>query len=598
MTFAGLSTLVLVGAALLTTAAVVVLHLLRRTPRPQVVSNVEFWRRAAERAQPRSPFATRVPWTALLVSLAIALLLVSEMGDPRWGAGPSGVTVLVLDADRSMNARDARGRRRLDDAIVVARDAVQRSTVYGTVAIVRAGVRNTVLSPLTRRAADAERALAHVEADDGTADLDAAVTAARTLARASGGGRVVVIADRGDFARTDDVAFAPVGHGGDTLAITLFDARRDPDALGEYHVRCEVRAYTDRRARARLVLRDRDTVISDEPMNLEAGERKTHVARGFSSAQAALSARLEDIAIEGAHDALATDDVAWAALAPVLATRVLLVGDANGYLAHALAANPTIALETVAPSAFATRLATLHHAQVVVLDRVAPPAAMTHPAVLAFGALHAPEVRALGSLTAPRITAFASEHRVLAGLRFEQVQIEHAQALATAPDDRVLVRSDRNVLAFARERNGARLVALGFDTTGSDLARRVAFPLFVHNALVWLDRRERAYRAWQPPGEPLRVAGAHAAVRTPDGDTRDVRGTLYDTERVGLYHTADRSVAISAADEAAALPASEGRGDASVRATPGRIALATWVAGAALLLLCAEWMLKTRGRLP
>ena len=140
MNFAALSPAALLGAALAATLAVVALYLLRRTPRTQVVSNVEFWRRAVERSRPRALFATRVPWLALLVSLLIALSLVGEMGDPRVGSGFSGTTVIVLAADRTMTTRDERGRRRLDDALALARATVLADTVSGQVAIVRAGL--------------------------------------------------------------------------------------------------------------------------------------------------------------------------------------------------------------------------------------------------------------------------------------------------------------------------------------------------------------------------------------------------------------------------------------------------------------------------
>ena len=151
------------------------------------------------------------------------------------------------------------------------------------------------------------------------------------------------------------MTLAPVGAPEETLAITAFDARRDPDAMGEYRLRCEVRSYSEHRARARLVVRDRDTVISEETLTLAPGEVKTHRAQGFSSAQGELSARLEDVLIDGGRDALARDDVAFAAVAPVVATRVLLVTPGDRYLASALAANPSVELETVDAAGLASR---------------------------------------------------------------------------------------------------------------------------------------------------------------------------------------------------------------------------------------------------
>lgn len=602
MTFAALSTAAVVAAALAAAAAVVTLYLLRRTPRPQVVSNVEFWRRAVERSRPRSLFATRVPWLAMLVSLAIALLMVVEMGDPRSGAGVSGTTVIVLDADRTMGARDERGRRRLDDALALARETAQADTVSGQIAVVRAGPHPEVLVPLTRRAADAERALTAIEPDDSTADLSAAVAVARGIVRgAHATGRVIVLADRDDFDHASEpsvpVTLVPVGAPAETVAVAALDARRDPLSLGEYRVRCEVRSYSARRARAHLVLRDRNVVVSEEHLDLGPGEVRTHLAHGFSSAQAELTARLEDIDIEGGRDALASDDFAYAAVAPAVATRVLLVTRGDRYLADALEAHPSVALETIDPSALATRR-DLSRYHVVILDRVTPARPLDHPAQLLVGSTDARAVRLGAEVNNPRVTAFATDHRVLAGLRFDQVQIARARSLLPAADDRVLVRSGRDALMIARERDGARVVAMGFDTESTDLVQRVAFPLFLHNALVWLDRREREFHSWQPPGEPVRASGTPAVVLTPSGAARNVRGALYDTARAGIYHTADRAVAVSAADDAGSLAiAPEGMRSARGVALPRRASLAVLIAAAVLALMCIEWIATQRGRL-
>lgn len=602
MTFAALSPAALLGAALAASLAVVALYLLRRTPRLQVVSSVEFWRRAVERSRPRSLFATRVPWTSMLVTLLIALLLVGEMGDPRAGAGHSGTTVIVLAADRTMAARDERGHRRIDDALSIARATVLADTVSGQVAIVRAGLRPEVLVPMTHRASDADRALARAEPDDGTADLPAAIDLARSIIHgAHGPGRVVVVADRDELPRVADatvsVVLAPVGSPGETLAITGFDARRDPLALGEYQVRCEVRSYSTRRARARLVIRDRDTVLSEERVAPEPGEVLTHRARGFSSAQGELTARLEDIDIEGGRDALSADDVAYATVPPVVSTRVLLVTPGNRYLANALAADPSVELETVDGPGLQARRRALSRYQVVVLDRVLPRVPLDHPAQMVVGATDSRSLRVGAEIAAPRVTAFAADHRVLAGLRFDQVQVAHARALLPGADDRVLVRSGRDALVIARDRDGARLVALGFDTDGTDLVQRIAFPLFMHNALVWLDRREREFHSWQSPGEPIRAPGSNAVVLTPSGAGREVRGALYDTASAGIYHTADRAIAVSAAEEAGSIASAEGPRAGRRAASSGRASLSLVLAAVILAMLCVEWVLLQRARL-
>ncbi|RZO59117.1 MAG: hypothetical protein EVA89_16950, partial [Sandaracinaceae bacterium] len=153
MTFAGLSWGLLGGLAGLTALTVLALYLLRRTPKPQLVSNVTFWMRAAQSSRPRFLRASKIPWIAFLVSLLVALLFVAELGDPRFGKGVRGTTVIVLAAGRSMGAEDA-GERRVDRAVREVRQWVDRSTAGGRVAVVRAGMRPETLLALTEDNAD------------------------------------------------------------------------------------------------------------------------------------------------------------------------------------------------------------------------------------------------------------------------------------------------------------------------------------------------------------------------------------------------------------------------------------------------------------
>src|SRR5688500_6416341 len=111
MSLGALSPLILALAALGVTAAVIGLYLLRRTPRHQIVSNVEFWLRAAQRAKPRWLSSKRIPLLALLVTLLCALLTIFLAADPRFGQGVRGTNVIVLSAGQSMGARGEVGTR-------------------------------------------------------------------------------------------------------------------------------------------------------------------------------------------------------------------------------------------------------------------------------------------------------------------------------------------------------------------------------------------------------------------------------------------------------------------------------------------------------
>ena len=340
MSFAGLPLWALGAIAAATVAAVVALYLLRRTPPRRAVSSVHFWQEALQRARPKVLRARRVPIASLFVSLLVALLLVVEMGDPRLGASVLGTTVVVVEAGQSMGAAEG-GRARVARALDEARSWAERATARGEVAIVRAGIRPEVIVPATRRAGDVAAALAArgdevARADDGPADVTAALALADALVRTRGGagaGQIVVIGDAAPSAPTAAPAlFVPIGAPCDTIAIISLVARRDPLAVGEYAVRASVRSLSSRRAVGKLVVRDRDVVLFEQSFELGPLETRELSGQGFSSAQGELVARLEDVEIAGSSDALASDDVAYAVVPALSRTKVLLVSPGSPWI--------------------------------------------------------------------------------------------------------------------------------------------------------------------------------------------------------------------------------------------------------------------------
>jgi len=610
VSFAGLPFLAVAGAGLATLLAVIGLYLLRPTPREHVVSSVQFWVRAAQKARARLLFSRRIPILAFLLTLIIAMLLVFELGDPRFGAAFRGTTVVVYAADRTMEIQGEGSGARIAAARRVLKELVQQGTVDGRVAVVRAGIRPSVLVGLSEHPGDLDRALEHEEAiDEGAADLDAAVALADRIVRHAGDaeGRIVVIADRMPRATglATPVYLVPVGEAGETVAITALGARRDPGAMGEYAVYAEVTAFTSRPARARLVVRDRDVVISEENLRLAPGQRVVHHANGFSSQRAEITAKLENVRIEGgADDAQALDDAAYGVVEPLARTKVLLVTRGNRFLEGALTVNPAVRLTRHDPAWMQQRASagTIEHDlaayDVVVLDRWAPATALRHPGVLMVAPPSgAGGVRITQQLTNPRATAWLSGHPTLDKVRLDQVVIRQSSALLTEAEDSVLIRSDRYALAIARERQGRRQIVLGFDTQSTGLVQRIAFPIFMHNTLVWLAHEGGGYRSYQRPGDALHVGAGAAAVLLPQGDAREAHGgTFFETGRAGLYHMGERAVAVSGADSAAAIatpPARQTEDEPGSKIPPLGVLIATVL----LAVMLLEWTLFHRGKL-
>lgn len=602
MSFVGLPLGAVIALAAAGAAAVLLLYLLKSTPRPQPVSNVDFWLRAAEQAKPAWMLSTRIPLPALLLTLLIALLLVLLAADPRADVGLEGTTVVVLDAGRSMGAR-LDGGTRLDRAAELTERTARRATIAGRVAVIRAGLRPSVLLPLTESPEGLDRALRDQRPDGGPSDLSAALELAGELTRKLGGQkRIVLISDRRPpaLATGTPIELISVGRRGEDLGIVLFGARRDPIALGEYVVLCEVEAFTKAPARARLVIEDQDMVVAEERLELEPGEKAVHRARGFSRHESELTARLVDIEIQGSEDAHPGDDRAYAVVPPLSGTRVLLVSRENRYIETALELDPTVDLERIDPEELEALVAergleALWAYHVLILDRFHPARPLHHAGQMLIDPPDGtPGLRQGRELASARVTSAAADHPVLEAVDLQGVHLERSQVLLPEPEDRVVLRSDRSAVATSREERGVRRLVLGFDLHRTDLVRGPAFPLMMHNAVVWLANAASPARSALPPGAPLEFAGARAAVELPGGGEAEARaGAFYRATHAGLYRVNDRPRAVSAVDHAAAV------GHAPVQ--PARQEPFDWpplplILGLALLaLLLGEWVLLHRG---
>ena len=599
MTFAALPLLVVLGAMAAAAIATVMLYLLRRTPRPRVVSNVKFWLKAAQSARPKWLFSVRIPLFALLLSLLAVLAIVALVGDPRFGSGVRGTTVIVISTGRTMGAEGDDGRR-LDRALLEVSRWVERSTITGEVAIVRAGMRPSVLMPVTDDAAGLMPALEGLEVDDGPADLAAALDLADAILRehaAAEGSQILLVSDIAvEHPTRAPLVVLPVGTAADTVAISAFAARRTPGAVGEYTARIELTSHTSRVARARLVVRDGDVEILEERVELAPHERRILDAGGFSSARAELRAELTSISIEGSHDALAADDRAYAVIEPLAATRVLLVTDGNRFLEAALQAHPGIDAEVVDAAGLATLTAsTLASYHALVLDGIALPAGTEHAAQLLFAPPQRGPVIVGRALTNAHPTASLSSHPALDGVRFDGVHVSRATPLSEAHGDQVILRSGRHTLALARQNTRARLVAFGFSPADTDMVRREAFPLLVHNVLRWITDRAEPTPLARRLGGAL-VADAGHTLADPDGNLLErPAGVIPAVSRAGIWHIGDRAIAYGATEHAEALSAGAVGGTFASRSSLPP--LAVLIASVLGLLLIVEWALLHRGKL-
>ncbi|MFM9107777.1 MAG: vWA domain-containing protein [Chloroflexota bacterium] len=633
-------------AGLLALAAVPVillLHMRHIEPLVRRFPSVRFWQALPASTTPRQRFR-RPPLTLplvlqLLAALALGLALARPLADGL--AGLPGVDlrteprrlVLLLDGSSSMAAAGPDGSTRWDaaKAEALARLGPLSEGDAATVLALGTQVRSFGATDGPSLARLRER-IAALPLPGGRADLDAALALAADL-RAPGRQDEVVLVTDGALAADPETAarlgapveLAIVPGGGPNAAIVAIAAAAAVGAAG---------ALDAPALQARIVNFGPEPVAAQAVLladGFEAGRQAMELPADGGSAETAWAVpagtRSATVRLEHA-DALPADNEATLPLARgdgSLALRVLLVSDSVSPLERALAAIPGAALETV-PGDALERGEQAGRYDLVVLESVAPsPEALARldAPMLIVSPQPGGALPVTGVLPDPAISRIRAGDPLLAGVDLAGTTFSEAALLAPQPGEREILGSPEGPLALRMTLAGHEAIVLAFDLNGSNLPRRIAFPIMIANAVAELAPapppaaialgdtlrfEPRAGAATVEIAPPAGEAVALAAARGADGP-RPV--AFAGTGLPGAYRITERDAAGAATGEtvvvvnaghpresdlrpnpglAAALAAAGGGPGGAQAAADGSSQLWPLLALLALLALAAEWL--------
>ncbi|PYM16782.1 MAG: hypothetical protein DME18_00670, partial [Verrucomicrobia bacterium] len=222
--------------------------------------------------------------------------------------------------------------------------------------------------------------------------------------------------------------------------------------------------------------------------------------------------------------------------------KVLLVSRGNRLLEKALKAAGKVELSVAADvsepkSGF----------DLVVLDDMTP-AVWPKANLLAIHTLNTNWFQVLGGVEAPPIVDWKSTHPLLRFVSFDNVALAKALAVKTPTWAAAVVDSPQTPLILAGELARQRIVWLGFDLLESNWPFRISFPIFIANAVDWLNPASmQASQLLVKAGEPFRQAliepARSAEVTFPDGSRKSLsldpnaqELVFGGTAKQGVYH--------------------------------------------------------------
>jgi len=294
--------------------------------------------------------------------------------------------------------------------------------------------------------------------------------------------------------------FLPVGKSGTNLAISEFSVRRYPLDKSRSEVMLEVANTNDRAAQVELTLLGDGTIIDVSRFALGPNERLPRYYQDLAGASRTLEAKIRFA--DGHADDLPADDHAYALMPERHRARVLVISKGNTYLEAALLLDEYLDVTTAVPG----KVLPGEHFDVAILDGVADALPDTVAAALY---LNPPEGGVPLKLGA-RLTDFGfdtwdKKSPILRFLALADVQVADGRALTPSAGDRVLGASDQGPILVSGARSGHPFLALGFDPRSSDLVLRVAWPLFVLNAINAFVEEDTGYVSSFRTGEVWRI---------------------------------------------------------------------------------------------
>src|SRR6266478_4140865 len=521
---------------------VVAFYLLKRKRVVKLVSSTLLWQKFLSETQASAPFQKlRKNWLLILQIILLALA-VFALARPYFATKtkPAQLRVVILDASASMQATDETPSR-FEKARAEALKWVDGLAGNDQMVVLQAGANTEVKQSATSEKAALRRALQACACSDSPTRLVPALKMAESLVRDQRDAEIHLFSD-GAVAELNEfenkalpLVYHRVGKGSNNLGITALDARANPENARERAIYASVANFSTNSKATELELLLDDHLLETRPLTIGPGETSPQVFLAAQPRDGVFTVRLT------AKDDLGADNQASIVSLLPKPVKVLLVTRGNRLLEKALRASPDVELTTAADSTDPG-----NEFDFIVLDDVAP-AVWPKGNVLAIHVVNTNWLESVSLVEAPPIVDWKSAHPLLRYASFDNVQVMQSLTAKTPTWAVSLVDAPQAPLILAGELGRQRIVWIGFDTLESNWPLRVSFPIFIANAVEWLNpANAKSSQLLVKAGDAFRLALTRpetgAQVTLPGGVTKNLaidpganEFVFGDTYNQGIY---------------------------------------------------------------
>ena len=581
---------------------VIIFYLLKRRRVAHLVSSTIIWKRFLNETQANSPFQKlRHNWL-LIIQLIFLSLAIFALIRPYFSSKiESGrFVVVILDVSASMQATDV-SLNRFELAKGEVNKMIDGMYDNDQMVLILSGGNTEVRQSPTSVKAILKKALDQVKVTDSPTRLLEAIKLSQNLSRNRPKVEVHlfsdgVSSDLDAFELQDlNLEYHRLGKGGGNLGITSLEVRSNPEQLGQQSVFATIGNFSTNTMSSEVSLFFDDQMIGNRRLTVMPTNTASLVFSSNQRTNGVFRMKLKN------DDFLQVDNIGSVMGLTRRNVEVLLITKGNVFLEKALRSIDDVNLIVKSSLTDSTP-----NVDVVVLDSIRP-TVWPSGNVMAINTQSTNWFQPSGLLESPPIVDWKSAHPILRFVNFDNVQVAQSLNSELPTWMNPIVETQSVPLIAVGENDANRCVWVGFNPLDSTWPLRVSFPIFIANAIDWLDPKiVTNLSAGEPFSMRMAEKGSAVVVTLPDGEIVETSTmgngefVFADTFQQGVYHakygTNEISFCVNLLDAAESAIESRdvlklgkyGRVEATLQLDADK-ELWRWFAIICLLLLVFEW---------
>lgn len=473
---------------------VIILYFMKLRRKKYFVTASFLWKKVMQDARVDSFFQKLKVNILLILQILFILFVIAALLRPYFKSlgTLSAETIFIIDTSASMNTLEG-NKSRLSLAKEKIREFLDQARSGSSFMLISSDDRAKILSGFTTDKSKVNKLIGDIQPTDRRTDLKPAILLAISLLKTHKNAEIFLVGDKmpdyGDLNLKDLPAFhfISVGKNQNNVAITSCDVSR-LSRKGPSDLFVKVENFSLESVNTFLEISFNDVLREAREISLEPGISKSFIFKVPADFSGLIKAELP------LKDSLSSDNTAWIRVGSPGDVKVLLVSDENPFLQKVLSLLPGVSVEMINDSNL--KNLKLETYNVIVWNNSKVPSSISSKSNSSKGNhlfincnFESGDIKTSGIIDYPSVMSWESTHPVFRFVNLTDLAISQSSEVKPPPGARMLVEGDTCPLIFLVEKKNFRGIYILFDLFKSDWQLLPSFPIFMANAIDFLNQQ-------------------------------------------------------------------------------------------------------------